>query len=313
MTSQTKMKINQLSGPLEIQKRISFKNNFEDCYLRHLYLKRITHNPSREEMVPYKKIVDNFANSTFYAYKNLFLLVGLDLEDVVNITQTHLVSFLGLFALERNPKKMAEFKKLFKKRNSLVCSKEDLLNKNKANFTCFLKQRLEDVVRVCRQKAKNIKGVSAEDFQVFRGAKEPPKDIEDLLENHSKYDYHPLGTSAFKTIRKRMRNKQEGPVYLDNDTWYVCVPIRKKSLNLNDLTTNNYSPYDNIHNMNPEQILENNQQVNWEDRWAEFNSTPDEEKTKVIESFVRQNKGNSELKQELAFATKLLGSMNGKR
>ena len=264
-------------------------------------------------MAPYSRIVENFGSNTFYVYKNLFLLVGLDLEDLVNISQIHLVSFLGLFALERNPKKMSEFKKLFKKRNKVRCSKEDLLNKNKANFTCFLKQRLEDVVRVCRQKAKNIKGMSAEEFLVFRGSKKPPKDIEDLLENYEKYDYHPLGTSAFKTIRKRMRNKQEGPVYLDNGVWYVCVPIRKKSLNLNDFACNNYNPYDNMHNMNPEEILEKSQETNWEEKWLEFSSTPNQDKAKVIESFVKQNKGNRNLKEELKIAHKLLGSLNGER
>jgi hypothetical protein len=41
----------------------------------------------------------------------------------------------------------------------------------------------------------------------------------------------PLTTTAFKTIKKRMNGKQEGPVYIDGKTWYVCVPIRKKMLN----------------------------------------------------------------------------------
>jgi hypothetical protein len=294
----------------EPNKRINCKSEFEQCYLRHQYLRRITHSPTREEMDPYYKIVENFTRNTFYVYKNLFLLVGLDLEDMLNIGQVHLVSFLGLFALERNPKKLADFNKTFKGRNSIVCSPDDILDKNKANFTCFLKQRLEDVVRVCRQKAKNIKGLSAEEFLVFKGTKRPPKDIEDLLNNHQKYDYHPLGTSVFKTIKKRMKDRQEGPIYRDNGTWYICVPIRKKTITLTDFTCNNYDPYDNLHNMNPEEILEKAETPSWEDRFIEYCSLPTQDRRVMLKTFITENKKNPKFKEEIKVARRFLEKLN---
>lgn len=294
----------------DINKRISHKDEFELCYLRHQYLKRVTHNPTREEMFNYNKIVENFSRNTFYVYKNLFLMVGLDLEDVINISQVHLVSFLGLFAMERNPDKLKDFEKLFQKNNIRKCESNDILDKNKANFTCFLKQRLEDVVRVCKQKAKNVKGVLAEDFIVFTGKKKPPMDIEDLIDNHGEYDYHPLGTQAFKTIKKRMKNKQEGPVYLENGVWYVCVSIRKKNLTLNDFTCNDYNPYDNIHNMSPEQVLEKTQETNWDDKWQEFSSIPPKNRARILNTFIKNNKNNKEFKEELRIANKFLESIN---
>ena len=290
--------------------RINSKQEFELCYLRHRYLKKVKKQPTREEMEPYHKIVENFTRNTFYVYKNLFLMVGLDLEDVLNNGQVQLISFLGLFALERNPKKLADFKRAFRGRNSIICTKEDVLNKNQANFTCFLKQRLEDMVRVCRQKARNIKGIVAEEFVVFRGTKRPPKDIEDLLDNHEKYDYHPLTTTAFKTIKRRMNKKQEGPVYLDGEIWYVCVPIRKKTLNLTDFTCNNYDPYDNLHNMTPEEVFEKSEGTDWDGKWLRFNVISNDERTEVLKSFIVKNQGNPQLKEELKTAKRFLEKLN---
>jgi hypothetical protein len=293
--------------------RISHKDAFELCYLRHQYLRKVKYQPTREDMLPYNKIVENFAKNTFYVYKNLFMLVGLDLEDVLNTSQVYLACYLGLFALEINLEKLENFKSNFRNHNSILCTEEDLLNKNKADFTCFLKQRLEDLVRVCRQKAKNIKGISAEEFVVYRGNTMPPKDIEDLLENHDKYGYKPLGTSVFKTIRKRMKDRQEGPVYLDNDVWYVCVPIRKKSLALTDFTCNNFSPYDNIHNMTPEEIFEKEEtESRIKDNQLKFKSFSNKEKARIVKLFVNENQKNSKLKEEVNLARKFLENLNGR-
>lgn len=285
--------------------RINHKDNFELCFLRHQYIRRCTHNPSREEMQPYNKIVENCSKNTFYVYKNLFLMVGLDYEDVLSSSQVHLVSFLGLFALERNPQKLDDFIRKFRGHNSIKCTDEDLLDKNKANFTCFLKQRLEDMIRICHQKAKNIKGIVAEEFIVFTGSKQPPLDIEDLIENHHSYGYKPLGTSTFKTIRKRFKSKQDGPVYLDGNTWYVCVPIKKKALSLTDFTCNNYDPYANLHNMDPEQALQTKQQD-----ITLFGKLSNQEQARVIELFLKENKNNSKFKEEIETAHEYLESLN---
>jgi hypothetical protein len=293
------------------EKRINYKESFELCFLRHQYIRKVTHKSTREETLKYNKIVNNISQNTFYVYKNLFFLVGLDLEDVVNISQVHLISFLGLFALERQPDKLQKFKDIFQSHNSLVCTEEDLLNKNKSSFTCFLKQRMEDLIRVCRQKAKNIKGLIAEEFVVFRGKVRPPKDIEDLLDDHEKHGYRKLGTSVFKTIKKRMSNKQEGPVYLDDGVWYVCVPIRKKVLSLTDFACNNYNPYDNMHNMNPEEVFDKKQEELQElDKHAEFYNFSVKDQKRIVNLFITENKKNVDLKEEVSLAKKYLETLD---
>lgn len=290
--------------------RINHETDFENCYLRHQYLRRAKYNPTKSEMDPYYRIVHNFASNTFYVYKNLFILVGLDLEDVINIAQVQLVSFLGSFSLECDQEKLENFKKNFRSHNSITCTDNDLLNKNKANFTCFLKQRLEDLVRVCKQKARNIKGLSTDEFAVFVGDKQPPNDIEELLDNYERYGYRQLGASVFKNIKKKVKN-QVGPVYLLNKVWYVCVPLKKKSLSLNDFTCNDYNPYDSLHNMNPEEAFEKFQEEEKsEEKYSEFKSFSDEDKYRIVKKFVNQNKNKPGFEEEIRAAKKLLRTLN---
>jgi len=284
------------------EKRIFYKESFELCYLRHKYLKSITHVATRSEMDPYNAIIENFATSTFNVYKSLFIMVGLDWEDVMSTSKIYLATYIGLFALERKAKKLAKFKKLFKKLNQRKCEKEDILNKNKADFTCFLKQRLQDLVRVCKQKAKNIKGLVAEEFLVFTGTKQPPLDIEDLLENHSAYDYHPLNSGVFKTVKKNFKN-QEGPVYRYKKKWYVCVPIRKKALSTNDITNSDMDPSNNIWSLNPEQFLDY-KETNTEE-WL-FKKSSKKTKVKIVKEFFDKNWNNPELREEVKIAKEYL-------
>jgi hypothetical protein len=142
---------------------------------------------------------------------------------------------------------------------------------------------------------------------VFKGSKLPPNDIEELLEDYEKYGYRKLSPAAFKSIKKRMRNKQEGPVYLENGIWYVCVPIRKKTLSLSDFACNNYDPYDNLHNKNPEELLEMKQENGWEGKLVSFNMASDEERIDLIKNFVVNNMDNSSLKEEVRIAKRFLG------
>jgi hypothetical protein len=305
---------NKITTKTNKSKRISHKENFELCYLRHQYVKKVKHKPTHEETKPYSWIVRNLCEKNYDVYKNLFLLIGLDMDDLLNASNVHLYSFLGLFALERNPKKLREFKKNFKNRNSIVCTPNDILDKNKANFTCFLKQRMEDMVRICRQKARNIKGIQSDQFVVFVGDKLPPKDIEDLLSGHLKHGFHPVGLHVFSSLKKKM-DRQEGPVYSFNNKWYVCVPIRKKTLTLTDFTCNQASPYDNTHTMNPEEVLEKTQEdiiesVQITVNQGRFNALSNEEKKRVIKMFVSENKKNKEFEKEITYAKTLLEKLN---
>lgn len=286
-------------------RKIHSKDEFELCYLRHQYLRRTTRNPDATEMAPYQRIIKNQAGNTYFTYKPLFASIGFEVEDLISIGQVQLVSFLGLFAVEADDQRQADFEDLFLRKNAKEPNEKDILNRNLATFTMFLKQRFEDVTRICRQKARNIKGTITEEYHVFYGLKKPNKDKETMLKHYSNLGYKKLDLAAFRTIRKKSGEKMSQFKY--EGLWYICIPIRHKVLSLEDLDGADMNPHDALHNMNPEQLLlqiEENKE--FEDKKLKFDSASVEERARIIKQFIKKNKKNGAFASELETAKKML-------
>lgn len=292
--------------PKAEKRKIHSRNEFELCYLRHQYFRRVKYNPTVEEMKPFSHIVSYMSKNTFYTYKNLFYIVGLELEDVVNIGNVHLTSFLGLYSLENTPEKYKEFVTKFISIQGQSPEEGDVLDKNRANFTLFLKQRMEDVVRVCRQKARNIKGLPAEEYYYYYGSKKPPKILRELIKNHEKFGFRKLDTSIYKSVKKKI-GLIFGNVFIFDNNYYVAVPIEQKTLRIEDFVGADLNPCDSLHNMNPEEIvfsIEAN--AIWEQRHKEFKSKAPKDKAEIIRNFIKLNKKNTMFKKEIQTARKML-------
>lgn len=298
-----------VSRPEASKKKIHSKDEFELCYIRHQYFRKANINPSEEEMRPYYVIATSLARHTHFTYRNLFRLVGFEAEDLVNIAKVHLVSYLGLFSIEKLPEKYNAFLAVFKQTNDHDPWPEDLLNKNKANFTLFLKQRMEDVVRVCRQKARNVKGLPTEEYYSYYGPKKPPAILRNLVESHEKYGFKKLDMAVYKSIKKKVKTTES--VFVFNNIWYVAVPVEHKNLELIDLSGAGLDPYDNVHNMDPEQIFFSKESENhWQERQNNFEVKTKERKMIVIKKFIKNNKKNPTLSEEVRLARKMLKEMH---
>lgn len=293
--------------PKADKKKIHSKNEFELCYLRHQYFRRSTANPSEKDMKPYLTIIKHSANNTFYTYKNLFHAVGFDVEDVISIGQVHLVSYLGLFSMEKMPAKYDEYIRIIERTKNHIPSKKEILEKNKANFTLFLKQRMEELVRVCRQKARNIKGYPVESFYIYYGQQRPPKILRNLINHNEEYGYRKLDLAVFKSIRKHSGVQADAKSFKWNDTWYVCVPIEQRSLKLVDFSGADLDPYDNIHNRNPEQVYFTSQEEKyWKVKKKKFEHLSAAEKARQIRSFIAKYEDRPAYSDEIKAAKKWL-------
>lgn len=292
------------------KRKIHSKNEFELCYLRHQYLRRVTYNPTEADMAPYNQLVTHLARKTFSMYRNLFILVGFDIDDVINIAKIHLVSFLGLYKLDKVPHKLVDFLDVYWKKNIREAKDEDIDNKDRANLTMFMKQRMEDVVRVCRQKARNIKGMPVEEYYVFVGPKRPPKELRLLLENHEKYHFRKLDMASYKTIKRRLKIKTDEEPFKFAGNWHVAVPLEKRNLTLLDFSGAGYDPYDSIHNKNPEELFfEKIRETEYEEKKANFEAQSDKRKENIVRNFIRKNKGDPKFSEEINLARKFLKDM----
>ena len=297
-----------VTRPQAAKRKIDSKDEFELCYLRHQYLRRTDYNPTEFEMAPYMPIIKNLSKNTFYTYQSLLGMVGIELDDVINIGRVHLTSYLGLFAITANEERLETFKDTFFAQKGYPVRDADLLQKNKADLTSFLKQRFEDLIRVCRQKARNIKGHCVEEFFVYEGPNKPPKVLRNLVADHGKYGFKKIDMARLRTIKKKALPASN--TFQFNGLWYVAVPVEHKNLGLEDFTGAGLSPYDNVHNMNPEQILfEKRGEAEMIDLKAQFESFSKEMKINKIKGFIRKNRRKTSFQAEVATARKLLKSL----
>lgn len=300
------MRRKKVVRPEAAKEKIHSKDEFELCYLRHQYFRRVKYNPTPKDMEPFKKIAERLAKNTFYKNKGLFSIIGFEFEDVSNIANVHLVSFLGLYSLENTPEKYKAFVDKFTEIQSKEPEEDDILDKNKASFTSFLKQRMEDVVRVCRQKAKNIKGIPVTEFQSFYGPKTPPKIRSLLLKNHEQYGFRKIDNAIYKSIRKQAKAYSEN-LFVFNKIYYVAVPLEKKQLNIEDLNGADMNPHDNIHNMTPEDAYFSLEEAEvWKQRQEQFDNKSDRSKTYAISNFIKKNRNKQQFKEEIRVAKRLL-------
>ena len=297
------MNYGTIERPKAPDKKINTSNDFELCLLRHQYFRRANYNPTEAEMQPFMKIVEHFTKNTFFTYFNLFRAVGLYHDDVLNIGRVHLVSFLGLYSLDRTPDKKAIFEQIFTNNNFKLPEEKNYLDKNKANFTLFFKQRMEDLVRVCRQKVRNIKGQPSEEFIVFCGEAKPPRYHRKILREHSELGYRKIDFAVFKSIRKKANVNFDATIFEFAGLWYVAIPLDQKPLALEDIVGSGADPYQNQHNRQPNELLEEKE---FETLSTLFQGKTNDKKVKVIRKFIAKNKNSGQYREEIYTARKLL-------
>lgn len=287
-------------------KKIHSRDAFESCYLRHQYLKKANINPTKEEVAPYNQIIKGQSGKTYSKYKELFYAVGFEFVDIIRISSAHLISYLGLFNIEKDPKKFAKFEESFCLKNSISPAQNDILDKNKADFTSFLKQRMEELVRICRQKVRNIRGVPMQEFHIFSSPFPPAHTNEDVIKNFRDLGYRKVDAAIFRAIKKKA-NPSNALCFNFNNLWYASIPTNYRPLQLLDFSNSDLDPRDNLHNMNPEDLLsfaETTKKNRIEKN--KFKRITSDSKKDMLRSFIGSNKDNSVFEEELQTAQKIL-------
>ena len=287
--------------------RVTTDEDWELCYLRHGYIRKVGFNPTPLQMEPYEKIIQSVSKSTYFTYRGLMFSVGFELDDIMNIGRTHLISFLGLFSLESQPKKYQDFVNSYERIKGKPPSRKSILDKNKANLTMFLKQRMEEIVRISRQKARNIKGFYQEEYMAFKGPNKVPSiSRREFLENYSKYGFKKIDLNNFRAAKNKVKYCNPW-IFTFEGQYYIALQTEFRLLSLEDFIGAEINPHDNLHYMGPDQMLSNKEEDSfWSKKLLEFDNYGEQRKKKVLTSFIRRNAGKTDFKEELFLARKLL-------
>lgn len=296
----------KVNRPSASKNKINHKSSFELCYLRHQYFRRAKYNPTEDQMAPYVGIISKLAKNTFFVYANLFRAVGMAYEDIQNVGRVHLVSFLCLYSMESSKEKKDQYIERIVQSEYRIPEEKDFDQKNKANFTFFLKQRMEDLVRVCRQKVRNINGYPSEEYVVFCGKGNLPKNIFKLMKNHEELGYKKIDFSIFKSIRKKANVSNDSSIFKLEDTWYVAIATEQKKITQEDIEVSDFRPHDNAHNLRPDEFYVEKESRLLSDIYENKSSF---KKIKILRKFIAKNRSNSQYKEEILTARKLLRNL----
>lgn len=297
----------QVQRPKATGTKINCYEEFELCYLRHQYLRKSTANPTDEEMKPFYGVIRTCAKRTYYTYIGLFQSVGMEYDDVLNIGKVQLVSFMGLYSVQI-PENLDRFIDRIVESTGEGPSLTDILNKDKADFTLFLKQRMEDLVRVCRQKVSNIRGQLAEEYLVYYGSNTPPENVNDLIKNYGKLGFKKLDATKFKALkRKGTFQDQSGPLFTANGINYITVSLDHRQLTIYDLAGAGLDPYDSVHNMNPEDImLHIATEADFQKKKKKWYASPRDKRIKKIRDFILAKQDDPRYTEEVKTARRMI-------
>lgn len=287
-------------------KKIHHAEEFELCYLRHRYLRRSTRNPSAEEMAPYLKIIKRIAYSQHNVYHHIFNAVSMGEDDLVSIGQVHLVSYLNLYAIQVKPKKFERFVITFAKKNMREPSDDEVLNKNKADFTSFLNQRMIDIVRLCTLKSSSITGKQMVEYFPYFGPNPPKRLDASLIGKYEKIGYKRIDRIGYRAAKNKANIKEDKPFWY-NGNWYFVIYNEKTPLTQDDLTVSDANPFDNAHQLNPEQYMAQDAETKrWHRKLLQFEGDSVDNRVRLITNFITSKKLDPKYAEEIKTARKIL-------
>lgn len=284
-----------------MSKRMNFKENFEMLYLRHEYIKRAKKlDPAMVDR--YAGIVHTTAKIMFNKLTN-FEKVGFAEEDLIAITNVYMLSYMALYSIQTNPKEMEA---VLKKRKLESLSDSEILRIDRNRLINFLRQRLHHCGTLCARKARNItvgvdrRGVFAETEKTL------PASNEMILDNYKKYGYRKITLKEYKQALEKARMTKTSELVDNGGFKIIRIEILNDGISEIDhriLIESNQS----LLSHPPDVILERMEYENLiESKRRKFNNMKPEERNKILNNFLRKNKGDKNLKQELKLAKKML-------
>lgn len=293
-------------------KKVNTKDDFELCYLRHQYLRKLDTNPTKEEFQPFSTVINKTASKTYAIYRKLFFSVGFEYQDIVRVCESHLTAYLGLNKIELDNKKFNVFVEKFVERNKFHPTDEDILDKNKANFTLELKQRMEDLVRISRQKVRNVRGVPMQKFAYFSSKELPQLTSMEILKNYRKYGIKKLDSAIFRSIKKKAKPLNQDKFFFGG-LWLFSIPTEYSDLSLNDMVAAGLDPRTESHHRNPEELIIMSEQKDMMKhelrKFTKYKKIATKEKVDMLRSFVELKKDDLRYKSEVRTAISILGCM----
>lgn len=204
---------------IDVSKRINHREEFELAYLRWRYFLR-AENPDVSLIEKYRKAAYKAANESYRENQNIYKASGMEPEDVRNIALVHLVSYLGIFSLQHNKTPKTKFIASFQELAGREPTDAETAREDLTNMLCFIAQRMNDLIRICKQKNRSITGeLSATALFRLVGKETECSDLK-LYFSPNAFGYKKVGPAEYREVKKALnkaipygRFELDGKVY----------------------------------------------------------------------------------------------------
>jgi hypothetical protein len=259
-------------------------DDFESLCIMDRYFCRAENPPTGvlEKFVPHIKVLVKYE---YQKYKTAFKKISFEEDDVYSLALCYATSFLGLYSIKKDAKKMANFVERFQKKNNTtdLPSDEVLFKKEKSDMTDFIKQKISTLADNTKKNCEKI--YISESKTVYFKVKDRVEISESsLLTIPNGYKgYVKIKQSEYLEERKKVKSKR---TEFESGGW-TYFSYTKESQPFLSLET--------------EEELENNSGIFLEkcgivdcddvsDVVEKFKNLSDREKVNVLKRYIKQNK-----------------------
>lgn len=259
----------------------NYKNDFESVVTRWRSTSR-SYWVTTEMISKFEKHALEEADRAFRTHYLSFKMGGYDKEDVISLAKVYLLNYIGNDSLFYHPEK-AE-KELAKIKNK---TEEGLYTKELANLHLNLRQRLGDAARLCTLKSQNYYSSQLKKA-CFKGFVLADLSDEDFLASKDSLGYEQITLKEYKAAKKTSKTKSKNFTDSKGIFYKMVYAFPTMHCEISSETTESIEPLIDI---TSDQELDRN--LAW------YEKLPKQQKIDMLESFVRENQGKREFKQEL--------------
>jgi len=290
-------------------KRYTYQDNFEMLILRHDYLSRVE-NPDPRWVKEFEGVVNKTSWIMFNKFRSNFTKIGYEIEDVINITNCYMISYMSLYSIRMNETVLEKIKKSYKKRFGVYPKQEYIDRKEKINMINFLRQRLQHAALICSRKLRNI-NVDTERIATYAYTEESVSVPEHVIFSQGeKFGYRKVTKDEFKEIKK-LAKKNKTSVLKDKFGYSVIqIDIPNNGIGLEDYKDLFVHTKEDVYHRSPEQSLRGiEDEIDMTNMIDEFFGLSDQNKKSCLKDFIDRYKDDKSYKIELREARKMLKSL----
>ena len=283
-------------------KQYTYQDDFEMLFFRHEYLTKLK-NPNPQWIEDFKGVIKVTSSMMYNKYSTNFIRVGVDEDDINSLAQMFTLYYMELYSVRKNQESLDKFTDKYKTREGRMPTEAEITASEKNHLISFLRQKIKHADTVCSRKARNIICSRGVKLVLARTANTTKAADDEIIADHKKFGYRKVTQKELKEIKETATTKD----LVDKDGFPI-IEIVKHADNMNK---NDYDSIMcdniNIYSSSPEENLaesHSNQELSmYREKFQEMTL---KERKRILNRFIKANRGNKKMKVEVKAAKDLL-------